>query len=67
MTTLRDIIDGARDELREWCKFETDRGPPDEAIHEIADGVVPIYTNVYEAVETALYEEWETIKEERGK
>ncbi len=101
MTTLRDIIDGAREELREWCKNDPDCDPTDEAIHEIADGAVPIYisdlmemavnsislatatpelgpafdgtptpvniiaANVYEAVETALYEEWETIKDER--
>ncbi|KKL55215.1 hypothetical protein LCGC14_2257610, partial [marine sediment metagenome] len=42
-TTLRDIIDIARDELREQCKDSPDFDPTDEAIHEIANGAVPVY------------------------
>ena len=43
MTTLRDIIDGARDELREWCKDNPDGDPWDNMIPELADGSVPVY------------------------
>ena len=44
MDTLQDIIDGAVDELREWCKDNPDGDPThDGALHEFADGAVPTY------------------------
>ena len=103
MTTLRDIINEAQEDLREWCKDDPDGDPCDNMISELAVRSVPFYigdiinmaandielatatpesgpafngtptpvniiaANVYEAVTVALYEEWETIKEERGK
>ncbi len=42
---LQDIIDGAVDNLREWCKDNPDGDPTyDGTLHEFADGVVPVYT-----------------------
>ncbi len=44
MDNLQDIIDGAVDELREWCKNNPGSDPTyDGPLHEFADGAVPVY------------------------
>ena len=44
MSDLQDIIDGAISDLREWCKENPDSDPTyDGALHEFADGAVPVY------------------------
>lgn len=44
-TTLYDIAKTAREELREWASDNPDEDEPHDAITEIADGSVPIYTH----------------------
>ena len=42
--SLQDIISGAVEELREWCKDNPDGDPVDNGIlNEFADGAVPVY------------------------
>ena len=44
--SLQDIINGAQEDLREWCEDNPDCDPDyDGTLHEIADGAVPVYYN----------------------
>ena len=43
--SLYEIVKDARQELREWAKDNKDETEPHDAIHEIADSSVPVYTS----------------------
>jgi hypothetical protein len=43
MDKLQDILDSAREELKEYAQGEIEE--ISDAIHEIADGQVPVYTS----------------------
>ena len=40
---MLDILNGAREELREWVDDNSDNEEPHDRIFEIADGWVPVY------------------------
>ena len=40
---MYDILQGAREELREWVDDNPDHNEPHDRIFEIADGWVPVY------------------------
>ena len=41
---LQDIIDGAVEELKEWCRENPDDDPTyNGTLHEFVDGAVPVY------------------------
>lgn len=57
MTTMRDLIEGAVDELRDRQKEEElEEDKIGDCIHEIADSRVPIYTHTI--LEVASSEIW---------
>jgi len=100
--TLYQIIRDAQQELRDWREDHPDDDEPHDAIFEIADSSVPIYTgdllrlaaeninlavdtpecgpafdgeptpvniiaaNCFEAIEQALWEEWQAILDEEA-
>lgn len=99
---LYQIIRDAQQELRDWREDHPDEDEPHDAIFEIADSSVPVYTgdllrlaaenialataepelgpafdgsptpvnviaaNVFEAIQEALWEEWQTILDEEA-
>jgi len=100
MSDMRETIESARKELREWAQDNQDVTEPHETIFEIADASVPVYystilewaaenhslalnepelgpafdgtptpvniiaANIFELLESELWEEWQDIERE---